>query len=54
VPPYKRFAKQNLEIDGIHFRRFESKNGIPARREPGGAGMGAFLEKRSEKHFQNK
>ena len=22
-PPYKRFAKQNLEIDGIHFRRFE-------------------------------
>lgn len=23
MPPHKCFAQQNLEIDGIHFRRFE-------------------------------
>jgi hypothetical protein len=29
MPPHKRFAQQNLEIDGIHFRRFESNYGAP-------------------------
>ena len=34
----KRFARgQNLEIDGIHFRRFECNQGVPAQRTLCGA-----------------
>ena len=42
--PYKRFAKQNLETGGIHFRRFEINQGDPARQEPGGANIAAHFK----------
>ena len=42
--PYKRFATQNLEIGGIHFRRFEINHGVPARRELGGANIAAHFK----------
>lgn len=33
---FKRFAKQNLEIGGIHSRQFEINHGVPVRRKPHG------------------
>lgn len=34
---YKRFAKQNLELAGIHFRQVEINGGAPVGHMPHGA-----------------